>query len=380
MYTRSWLQLNLLVGAVLASACGETSTTDPNTADGGASSGGPDSGCPRAVVKKEFTRDITGDDLCVALGEAAQYQYIGSGPGRGTPSVPAGCGPCNDPDINTCTVHQATLERIGELAGQAIDAGTDGGTWCAELASQSATIVLTCRKVVIEGTQTSGCPVEGRRPEHFRLRAFDAGSTVVGRYLAACAELEAASVPAFERLARELAVHGAPAALVRRATHAGSDEVRHAEQVIRLARAHGGDPQAYESQPLAVRPLVEIAIENAIEGVVREGFGAVQALCKARRAQDPELRATYLTIAIEECAHVDLARDVARFCDEQLDADERQRVLSAKERAIAELEAELRAEVHPRLVRQLGLPNRAEALALVAGLRRDMWQNQSTAA
>ena len=41
---------------------------------------------------------------------------------------------------------------------------------------------------------------------------------------------------------------------------------------------------------------------------------------------------------------------------------------------------ELRAEVHPRLVQQLGLPNRAEALALVAGLRRDMWQNQSTAA
>ncbi len=47
---------------------------------------------------------------------------------------------------------------------------------------------------------------------------------------------------AFERLARELFVHGAPSQLMNDALEAAADEVEHAREIGALARAHGGEP------------------------------------------------------------------------------------------------------------------------------------------
>ncbi|MFY0541135.1 hypothetical protein [Nannocystis pusilla] len=84
-----------------------------------------------------------------------------------------------------------------------------------------------------------GCAVAGRRPEGFRPAPRTGGSALVA-YLDEMHHLEAASVPAFERLARELAHHGASAALVERAEAAARDEVRHAAGFAGL-RAPGRD-------------------------------------------------------------------------------------------------------------------------------------------
>ncbi|MFP2923978.1 hypothetical protein ACLESO_01930, partial [Pyxidicoccus sp. 3LG] len=57
---------------------------------------------------------------------------------------------------------------------------------------------------------------EGRRPEGLCSDGAVAGRVpTLGALFAKMAHLEAASVPAFERLADELAAHGAPARLVR---------------------------------------------------------------------------------------------------------------------------------------------------------------------
>lgn len=77
----------------------------------------------------------------------------------------------------------------------------------------------------------------GRRPAGLRPRRH--GVTSLGQWLAAQAHLEAASVPAFLRLARELRTHAAPAALVRAAMAAAGDERRHARVMTTLARRHG---------------------------------------------------------------------------------------------------------------------------------------------
>ena len=87
--------------------------------------------------------------------------------------------------------------------------------------------------------------VGGRRPPGLRAAArVDGGA--VGRWLATAADLEAASVPAFVQLARELIAHDAPAALVHAALAAADDEVRHAAAMTALARAHGAEPAPAE--------------------------------------------------------------------------------------------------------------------------------------
>lgn len=374
MHARSWIPLNLLVGSLLASACGGSTTGDGDE-DGGTD---PYDGCPRQVIKKETTKEITGVDLCAALGENPRtYEYIDRR-GRGQANLPTDCGEvCGSREFNVCFPPTEVAAEVARLAEDARDAGAaDAGTrgWCEPLEARSAIIQLTCRRVDTEGTRSQGCPVEGRRPEHFQASSPQVGDVVAG-YLAACAELEAASIPAFARLARELEAHGAPPSLVLRAESAGADEVRHMASVDELARSRGARAVHYAAPSLPVRALVEMAIENAVEGVVREGFGAVQALCKARRAKDAGVRAAYAQIAREECLHADLAADVARFCATRLEPAEQQRVHEATEAAIAELTRELDADVHPVLVRELGLPSRAESLTLVAGLRHAMWRS-----
>ena len=63
-----------------------------------------------------------------------------------------------------------------------------------------------------------------------------AAGPAVGRYFAEGAYLEAVSVFAFRRLARELVAHRAPPPLVRAARRAEADEVRHLAAMSRLAR------------------------------------------------------------------------------------------------------------------------------------------------
>ena len=89
------------------------------------------------------------------------------------------------------------------------------------------------------------------------------------------AALEAASVPAFERLSAELALHGAPSALVARALEARDDERRHAALVVALARRYGAERGAVRRSALPLRSLRAVAEENGVEGCVHETFAAL---------------------------------------------------------------------------------------------------------
>ncbi len=204
----------------------------------------------------------------------------------------------------------------------------------------------------------------GRRFEGLVLddlgRDERADRTSVGAELAAMAELEAASVPAFERLARELAAWGAPPELVDRARNAMRDEVRHARVMTVLATRHGHTPRAIVVPPLPCRALAAIALENAIEGCVREAYGALVATYQAQRAS-AELRRAFRVIAADERRHAALAEDIHAWILDQLDASSREAIEHA--RAVAQ--AELRVGVATsRACPELGLPGGAEAAAL----------------
>ncbi|MDX2089117.1 MAG: hypothetical protein SFX73_14765 [Kofleriaceae bacterium] len=199
----------------------------------------------------------------------------------------------------------------------------------------------------------------GRRPEGLVVDGALAGSEVATE-LAQMAELEAASVPAFERLARELAHHGAPAELIRRARLAMGDEIRHARDLGELAHRFGCAPRAIDVPELPCRSLDEIARENAIEGCVREAFGALTATFQAERAA-PELRPVFVAIADDERNHAELAEDVHAWIFSALDERARAEIHAAR----TEAEGALRAGLHAAVAcPTLGLPGAADARAL----------------
>ncbi len=108
----------------------------------------------------------------------------------------------------------------------------------------------------------------GRRPPGLEPLARDSSNDAVADVLARIAHLEAASVPAFRRLSRELARLGAPATLVARARRAARDETRHARVMTVLARRRGASVPRIGVRRTPKRDVETIAIDNAVEGCV----------------------------------------------------------------------------------------------------------------
>jgi len=202
----------------------------------------------------------------------------------------------------------------------------DGGSYTLDCPTSPATLTVTC-VVNCTGRLTEGyCAPAGMRSE--------------GERLAAMAYLEAVSVRAFERLEWELEVHRAPAELLRAARRARRDEVRHTAMTTRLARRHGASPRLPEAPaPASARTLFEVALENAVEGCVRETYGAVQGLVEAQTSRDVTLRRAMQSIAADECRHAELAWAVHAWAMPRLTDDERRAVELAMKDAVAEIAA-----------------------------------------
>jgi phosphoribosylcarboxyaminoimidazole (NCAIR) mutase len=191
----------------------------------------------------------------------------------------------------------------------------------------------------------------------------------IGALFAEAARLEAASIPAFRLLARELSAHRAPAALVRAARSAARDEVRHARATAALARRYRAAPaRPTLGNPPRRRSLEAIAIENAVEGCVRETYGALVALWQARRAKDPVVAAAMAPIAADETRHAELAWRVAAWAAPRLSRASRRRVDAARARAFADLRAEATRPVPAAQVALAGLPSAETAARLLEAL------------
>jgi hypothetical protein len=210
----------------------------------------------------------------------------------------------------------------------------------------------------------------GRRPEGLARSATRPLSA--GAWLVELARLEAASVPAFDRLARELAHHQAPAELVRGALCAKQDEIRHARIASRLARREGAEPAPPEAFELDVRSLVDVAVENAVEGCIAETTAAALAAFQARNARDVEVRRAMAGIHRDEARHAVLAWDVLAWTLARLSSSERARVLAALRDAAAGIAAESIAGATPEIRDALGLPSVDQAAAIVRVAREHL--------
>ena len=315
-------------------------------------------------------------------------------------AVPFGCGQktfyeaapgarCSDRRfIAAGTMGDAGFAQDGGLSqdGGAIPDGgiPDGGSQGAFLDSADCAKIcgdtLTCQQTVSEEgvagiTCFSQCGYAvgcGRRPAEL-IPCEDHGSNVLARYFEQAAYLESASVHAFHRLARELAAHRAPQALVAAAITAATQEVRHARVMSRLAKRFGGSAPVPPQGPKHIRSLLEIAIENVQEGCVRETYGALVAWLQAGTASDAKVRRALRIIAQQETEHSRLAFAVAEFCQNRLAPDEQQQVRRAKLHAIAELVHSVQNATPAVLVDIAGLPPPELAGRFVAEAQRLLW-------
>jgi len=187
--------------------------------------------------------------------------------------------------------------------------------------------------------EQGGCA--GRRPEGLLSRHTRSSDSALGEHFARMAHLEAASVTAFEVLRAELAQNDAPTALIEAAARAACDEVRHTALTTALARRFGAEPMtpAIEARPL--RSLEAIALDNAVEGCVRECFGAALGCFQAQTATDAEIARVMTEIADDETQHAALAFEIAAWLDTRLQPDAKARVEVARRRAASELRSEL---------------------------------------
>ena len=279
---------------------------------------------------------------------------------------------CTGPLLQGCLPYQNTVPRscladTAPMVGMALPPGTCAMTCsttypCSVASVAEGFVTVNCQP---------GCAV-GRRPSGLSGPST-CDTRAAGSYFADIAHLEAASVTAFRIMRDELRANGAPKRLVRAAARAARDEIRHARATGALARRFGAQPR----QPVIVatqpRSLEAMALENAVEGCVRETYGALLATRQAERATDPVVRAAMMRIARDETRHASLSWQVGRWLETRLAPAAKRHVARAKHAAAAELIEALGNEPEVSFAALAGLPHAAEATHLARQMQRELW-------
>jgi hypothetical protein len=330
----------------------------PPTTTGTATTGPTDATTPPPPPPRDGGRDALRDR---AAAEDARGDAPACGEEVDVPDVNNGCEyyrpvPCDLPEDAGWLTQQQCRAICDKDSGP-------NGSWGCYVTTVGSQRVVACQTCVI-----------GRRPDGLADDVMlDGCCGALGRFFADVARLEAASVDAFAILRDELAAHGAPPSLLRRAERARRDELRHAEMTGRVARRFGGTPRRARVARRAVRSLEEIALENAVEGCVRETFGALTAEAQARRARDPKIAEMMRAIARDETRHAALSWAVAKWIRPRLDAAAQARVDRAMRAAVHALGEELRARLPRDVEREAGMPAPWEARAMWSSLVETLW-------
>jgi hypothetical protein len=116
-----------------------------------------------------------------------------------------------------------------------------------------------------------------------------------------------------------------------------------------------------------------VALENAVEGCVRETYGAVVGHHQAQRAQDPVVRAAMAQVAEDETRHAALSWAVAEWALPRLSEAQRMAIRAAQRGAIDALTRSVSIPESDALVQDAGLPAPRAALVMLQALGQQVW-------
>ena len=274
----------------------------------------------------------------------------------------------------------APVDCAALCRGAASYCGKSEVTSCAIETFGAATMTVRCELADYNACLPSGAVCGRRAPRASEPTMIVQGGPLdAPGWFAAAAALEAESIAAFRLLASELTGHGAPPGLVQRARSAARDEVRHARTMTRLAHPSQPAPRRV-ARPRPGRALAEMAIDNAVEGCIRETFGALLATWQARHAASRDVREAMLIIARDETEHAALSWDIHEWALTRLTNTGHARVRDAMRSALAKLSAELLGPLHDEVRRATGLPSCDDGQALLRELMRTLWSEATAAA
>ena len=262
-----------------------------------------------------------------------------------------------------CGTPYCVLADVSGLGTSPLDSAT-----CSPLCGTPALLCLPVTASVLKCSM----PCTGRRPGGLSDVESFCGNEL-GQYFSEVAHLEAASVPAFRALGRQLSAYGAPRSLRQAARRATRDEIHHTRLTRACAERFGGRYLRPTVSQIRDVTLEVLARENAVEGCVRETYGALLATYQARNARDPAVRGAMREIARDETRHAAIAWAIARWVEPKLDAAARQRVREARQTAVTRLINELRYQAPPSLQQTAGVPNADTAQSMARALASELW-------
>jgi hypothetical protein len=119
-----------------------------------------------------------------------------------------------------------------------------------------------------------------------------------------------------------------------------------------------------------------MALENVVQGCVRETYAALLATWQAARASDPVIRRSLARIVADETRHAALAWAIDAWLQPSLDEATKRRVARARRTAVRDLSKQLARRAPEPLVASAGFPRPAEAQTLLRVLARQLEARQ----
>lgn len=186
--------------------------------------------------------------------------------------------------------------------------------------------------------------------------------------VAELARKEWSSVFAFEELAAALDAAHAPASFVRSARCAAEDERRHANAMVALAVALGRPAPILAAPPAGSLDLDALLALNAVEGCVRETYGAAVAAHQGEFAERADVRRVFGKVARDEARHAELSFALHDFALERASHAGRRRLEATRRDALRALVRDVDEDRPAPWSEPLGFPGRARAVAMARSI------------
>ena len=322
-------------------------------------------GCPSPVgtcSQSDATRTEQYDDLALQL--EADGGFVISGEDGYYPGQYPSC-------RDYCSI-QPELVSLSTCEGPTFADASTGGAWTIECdgrwVSCSFPFIINPPPAPGSGRTTEGVWMPPARAARGLVGNRSVG---LGEHFARAAADEAAAVFAFRRLAREIAAHDGPRSLMMAAERAAHEEVRHTMLTGMLARRYGARVTLPVAPALPVRPLDQVALENAREGCVRETLGAIVVAFQSLRARDGVVRRALRSIARDESGHAALSWSIARWTERRLGARGTTDAKQAMVEAIAELDGP--SPFRGPVGAEAGLPTAGEVRGMMRQAKARTW-------